>query len=86
MEAKLRTPTHAPGKDRKIREENPTKKFEGREMLVGEGMESEEARNDFIDSVENLLEFRSLEEGKQHSRKNFDYAAEHSEMFELVER
>jgi hypothetical protein len=53
-------------------------------MLVGEGMESEEARNRFIDAVEKTLEFESLERGQQHSRKNFDHAAEQSEMYQLM--
>lgn len=87
METELRTPAREPPGNRdKTREGDPTEEIDGYEMLVGEGMESEGARNDFIAPVERLLEFESLERGQQHSRKNFDHAAEHSEMFKLVER
>lgn len=82
-----RTPVGQKKKERKEAEEkDPVQEVKGYEMLVGEGMESKEARNRFIDSVENLLEFKSLEHGQQHTRKNFDYAAAHSEMYELRNR
>lgn len=87
MEAELRTTTQTPAnQSKKEAEKQPAKEIEGYEMLVGEGMESEEARNDFIDSVEKILEFESLERGQQHSRKNFDHAARHSEMFRHSKR
>lgn len=60
--------------------------IEGYEMMVGHSCDSKEARNDFIDEVENLLEFESLRRGQQHSRKNFENAAAQSEMFELQKR
>ena len=52
---------------------------EGYEMLVGEGHDSEEARDEWIDEVENLLEFESLEKGQQHTRKNFNNPSTHNE-------
>lgn len=61
--------------------ENPDEMIEGHEMLIGEIQASEEACDRFIDSVKQLLEFESFERGNQHSRKNFEYAAEHSEMY-----
>lgn len=67
-------------------ESNPEEKIEGYEMLVGNSMDCKEARNKFIDGVEKLLEFESLERGQQHSRKNFDNAAAQSEMFEVQTR
>lgn len=65
------------GKTRETSEEEEG--IEGYEMLIGEGMESEAARNNWIDEVEKLLEFQSLERGQQHRRKNFDNPSVHND-------
>ena len=59
--------------------ESETRKVEGYEMLVGNAMDTEEARNQWIDTVEKLLEIESLERGQQHLQKNFDHAPVHNE-------
>lgn len=60
-------------------EKSEENKYEGHEMLVGESMDSKQARNEWIDAVEKILEDESLERGQQHLRKNFDNAAIHNE-------
>lgn len=60
-------------------EKSEENKLEGHEMLIGESMDSEETRNQWIDAVEKILEDESLEKGQQHLRKNFDNAAVHNE-------
>lgn len=59
--------------------ESETRKVEGYEMLIGNAMDTEEARNQWIDTVEKLLELESLERGQQHLQKNFDHAPTHNE-------
>ena len=70
----------------KSREKENEGDIDGYEMLVGDSCDSKEARNQFIDSAENLLEFESMRRGQKHRRKNFDNAAAHSELYELQER
>lgn len=69
-----------------VEEAPEVEKVENHEMLIGRIQASEEACNRFIDSAEQLLEFESLERGHQHSRKNFEYAAEHSELHPVQRR
>lgn len=82
MKAELEPPTQRE-KLESEKPENPERRLNGYEMVVGNSDDSVEARNEFIDEVEKLLEFESLERGQKHLRKNFEHAAVHSEMFEL---
>jgi hypothetical protein len=52
--------------------ENNTLDPERQEMLVGDSFDTEEARDQWIDSIEIILENESFERGQKHLRKNFD--------------
>lgn len=45
---------------------------EGYKMLIGEGKDSVEARDKWIDAVEKMLEHESFEKGEKHARKGFE--------------
>lgn len=63
----------------KPEEDDRETESESYEMVLGESMDSEEVRNDWIDAVERILEEESWERSQQHTRRNFEHASVHNE-------
>lgn len=58
------------------------REIEGYEMILGRSMDSKEARTQWIDTVEEVLEEESFERAQQHIRNNFDNPSVHNEKYQ----
>lgn len=59
--------------------ESRRKEIEGYEMIIGRSSDSKQARTQWADAVDKILENESFDRAQQHLRTNFENAAVHNE-------